>query len=222
MLHRKLELPSGDVLIHCGDFTNDGTLKECRDFCSWVSTLPFPHKLLVCGNHDLPCDKQWYLENWKDWHDEYQSSEEMYDMLHSAGFQVLDGSACTIAGVKFYGSPLQPRLPKPRPPMAFGRRRGKELKEEWAKIPVDVDVLITHTPPANILDISPYNGKSIGCEELSLALRRAAPLVHVFGHVHGSYGRSQSKTLSINCAVARERRGQGDAVNPAVQFLATR
>ena len=36
------------------------------------------------------------------------------------------------------------------------------LGEEWAKIPVDVDVLITHTPPANILDISPYNGKSIG------------------------------------------------------------
>lgn len=27
---------------------------------------------------------------------------------------------------------------------------------------MDVDVLITHTPPANILDISPYNGKSIG------------------------------------------------------------
>ena len=39
--------------------------------------------------------------------------------ISELNLQVLDGSACTIAGVKFYGSPLQPRLPKPR---SFGHK----------------------------------------------------------------------------------------------------
>ena len=34
--------------------------------------------------------------------------------------------------------------------------------QEWTKIPKDVDVLITHTPPFQILDQSQYNGKFIG------------------------------------------------------------
>ena len=27
MEHRSLELPKGDVLLHCGDFSNEGTLE---------------------------------------------------------------------------------------------------------------------------------------------------------------------------------------------------
>lgn len=53
----------------------------------------------------------------------------------------------------------------------FCRSIGFDVKEkeltsfhaqEWAKIPADVDVLLTHTPPATILDVSPYTGKPIG------------------------------------------------------------
>ncbi|CAK9025480.1 unnamed protein product [Durusdinium trenchii] len=123
-----------------------------------------------------------------------------------------------IEGVKFYGSPLQPRQPKERP-MAFGRRRGAELKEEWAKIPADVDVLLTHTPPATILDVSPYTGKPIGCEELLKALTKKAPAVHVFGHVHNGYGSlAKPKTLFINASTAVERRGAQGTINPPVSF----
>eukprot|EP00435_Cladocopium_sp_Y103_P050121 s427_g15.t1 len=194
MLHWKIELPPGDVLIHCGDFTNNGTEEECRDFCDWAKSLPFPHKLLVCGNHDLPCDESWYREHWKEceeWHSEHQSSSEMYRMLRAAGFEVLHGTSCSIAGVKFYGSPIQPAQPSSRTQMAFGRMRGgQDLKEEWNKIPKDVDVLITHTPPHKIMDETQYAGKRkkhIGCEILRAVLygpRAPAPAVHVFGHVH--------------------------------------
>ena len=29
-MHDRCEVPEGDVLIHCGDFTNKGTLKEMQ------------------------------------------------------------------------------------------------------------------------------------------------------------------------------------------------
>ncbi|CAJ1351104.1 unnamed protein product [Effrenium voratum] len=217
MLHDSLEMPAGDGLIHCGDFTNDGTLEECRHFCSWAAALRFRHKLLVCGNHDLPLDDEWYLEHWQEWHREVQSPGEARDMLEAAGFQVLHG-AVRIDGVQFYGSPLQPRQPKNRPQMAFGRRRGQELKEEWAKIPADVDVLLTHTPPAQRLDLASYE-KRIGCEELAKALLRVAPAAHVFGHAHRGYGvQFSQKTCFINAATACDRRGGDGEINPPVVF----
>ncbi|CAE7341478.1 Mpped1 [Symbiodinium necroappetens] len=216
MLHHRLSLPSGDVLIHCGDFSNEGTEEECADFCRWASQQPFRHKLLVCGNHDLTCDESWYQEHWQAWHESFQSPERVAAMLEEAGITVLAGSgrALRIAGVCFYGSPWQPRQPKVRRPMAFGLRRGAELKEEWAKIPTGIDVLLTHTPPANILDIADHTGRqgqSIGCEELAKAVsQRTDVAVHVFGHVHGSYGIHRSKkTFFINAASAATRRGEG-------------
>ena len=42
--------------------------------------------------------------------------------------------------------------------------------QEWAKIPTGVDVLLTHTPPANILDVADHagrHGQSIGARPRS-------------------------------------------------------
>eukprot|EP00466_Bigelowiella_natans_P010136 jgi/Bigna1/144775/aug1.91_g19483 len=46
-MHKKLKIPSGDVLIHCGDFTNKGTEKETEAFGRWLASLPHPHKIVV-------------------------------------------------------------------------------------------------------------------------------------------------------------------------------
>ena len=51
-------------------------------------------------------------------------------------------------------------------PLLAGRR-GAELKKEWAKIPSDVDVLMTHTPPFEIMDESPYGNKPIGMPNMA-------------------------------------------------------
>ena len=50
-----------------------------------------------------------------------------------------------ISGIMLFGSPLQPRQPKDRPQMAFGRTRGAELKADWVRVPEGVDVLLTLT-----------------------------------------------------------------------------
>ena len=85
----------------------------------------------------------------------------------------------TLDGVKFYGSPWQPRFFD----WAFNKDRGAPLKAIWDKIPLDTDVLITHGPPHGILDLT-FDKIKAGCEELLLAVQRIKPKVHVFGHIH--------------------------------------
>ena len=38
-LHGTLQMPEGDILIHAGDFTEDGTQKEIEDFDNWLAGL---------------------------------------------------------------------------------------------------------------------------------------------------------------------------------------
>ena len=53
-LHDRLgKLPTADVLVHSGDFTNSGTEQETLDFLNWLILQPFQHKIFVVGNHDL-------------------------------------------------------------------------------------------------------------------------------------------------------------------------
>jgi Icc-related predicted phosphoesterase len=64
-----------------------------------------------------------------------------------------------------------------------------ELKEKWALIPEDVDILVTHSPPYGILDGTLFqeNVGSISLYE-RLYSEKIKPRLHVFGHVHESYG----------------------------------
>jgi len=50
--HRLTDLPAGDVLVHCGDFCNQGDADEALDFINWFIEQPYSHKLFVTGNHD--------------------------------------------------------------------------------------------------------------------------------------------------------------------------
>jgi len=50
--HREIDVPSGDVIIHAGDFTNYGRVEDAVDFNAWLGELPHRHKLVVVGNHE--------------------------------------------------------------------------------------------------------------------------------------------------------------------------
>jgi hypothetical protein len=67
----------------------------------------------------------------------------------------------------------------------------------WADIPLDVDVVVTHTPPFFHCDRPSATGDPgsvtdrkmpFGCLRLRKALRRARPLLAVCGHVHEGRG----------------------------------
>ncbi len=52
--HRRLDVHSCDILIHCGDVCNAGDMGQITDFFEWFSNLPAKHKIFISGNHDLP------------------------------------------------------------------------------------------------------------------------------------------------------------------------
>jgi len=77
-----------------------------------------------------------------------------------------------------------------------------ELAGKWADIPSNVDVLITHTPPHGVLDVS-SSGLVLGCQHLRKVIDTVKPAVHCFGHVHGSSGVYKDEaTTFVNAALA--------------------
>ncbi len=46
-------VPHGDLLIHAGDLTQSGTVKEVQDAFNWIRSLSHSNKVVIAGNHDL-------------------------------------------------------------------------------------------------------------------------------------------------------------------------
>ncbi len=73
--------------------------------------------------------------------------------------------------------------------------------EHYAQIPDRVDVLITHRPPLGIFD-SVGNGVRYGSAALLEKVKSVKPKLHLFGHVHGAYGKQEwNGTLFCNSGV---------------------
>lgn len=166
--HRRLTLPDGDVLVHAGDLSRGrGSIDQVQDFNNWLGELPYKHKVVIPGNHDFPFERDLPL---------------MRSMMTNC--HLLVDEEVVIDGIKFYGSPWQPWFHS----WAYNLPRGEKLAAVWANIPDDTDVLITHGPPKDILDMTYWDQISVGCEELAKRVVEVSPKVHVFGHIHEGYG----------------------------------
>jgi Icc-related predicted phosphoesterase len=186
-LHQNLVTGTGDVLIHCGDFTGRGSLDDTLYFAEFMAAQAFTHKIVIAGNHDCCFE------------DKRRKIAE--HILADCGVIYLNDSGITINGVKFWGSPVQPEFCD----WAFNRERGADIRQHWDKIPNDTDVLITHGPAFGILDLCAH-GERVGCEELLQTLQRVQPKIHAFGHIHEGYGiLEQDGTIFIDACVLDER-----------------
>lgn len=168
-----------DVLVHAGDATGRGKIEQLAEFLEWLGQQDFRYKIFVAGNHDYCCETM---------HDEIIRLAELYGVIY------LNDSGINIEGFNFWGSPVQPRFMN----WAFNRDRGQDIKRHWDLIPSNTDVLITHGPPRNILDEVPitpphnWHPKNEGCDDLRDAIfDRVKPLLHVFGHIHSGYGKTE-------------------------------
>lgn len=187
-----IDLPGGDLLLHAGDIMNSGYNKnDIKDFCHWYNSLEhYDHKVFIAGNHDRT------FEDFPDDAREIYSSYKWINYLQDEWLEV--------DGVKIYGTPWQPwfydwafNLPK----------GGPGLMSKWEAIPEDTDILITHGPPQEILDVSgpPYNEPLLGCALLRERVDVVKPKIHVFGHIHGSYGyKFQNGTHFFNASILNE------------------
>lgn len=176
--HRLRNLPEADVLVHSGDFTMTGSEKEALDFLEWFCDQQYRHKIFICGNHD----------------------ECMYGANISgldANVHYLCNSDIYIDEVKFYGVP-----------MFMSDCITSRQDRNYANIPTDTDVLITHSPAYGILDLdNGINGEFInyGSEELLNRLSDLSFRVHLFGHIHRQHGiLSQDGIIYSNGAIMNE------------------
>jgi len=177
--HEEVAIPDGDVLVHAGDLTREGWLEEVAQFDSWLASLPHKHKVVVCGNHD------WCFQ---------ETPGQARALLRHAVY--LQDEAAVVAGLRFYGSPWQPWFLD----WAFNLPRGSELAAKWAMIPEDTEVLVTHGPPAGVLDLT-KRGERPGCADLLDRVRAVRPRLHVFGHIHEAAGVIRDgETLFVNAS----------------------
>ena len=72
-------------------------------------------------------------------------------------------------------------------------QKNDSLELKWALIPDDVDILITHSPPYDILDEvesqQHCTSWNFGSRSLLKRVCEIKPKLHVFGHVHEGYGK---------------------------------
>ncbi len=163
-------LPDGDILIHAGDHSMEGTPKEVLSSIEWLASQPHEHKILVAGNHDFFCER---------------FSFAMKEFCSDAGLIYLQDTGVEIMGLEIWGSPISPWFCD----WAFGPHRGPDIQKHWSLIPSSTDILITHGPPARVLDFCP-NG-NVGCEDLLQVVKKIQPLLHVFGHIHEGRGETE-------------------------------
>lgn len=164
---QSLVVPDGDLFIHAGDLLGYGTLAELEPVAAWLRGLPHAHKVVIAGNHD------WCFA---------RAAAEARALLRAAGAIYLQDDEVTIDGVRLFGSPWQPEFGG----WAFNLPRGPALADTWARIPAGLDVLVTHGPPQGYGDRVHRGG--VGCDDLLVALDRARPALHLFGHIHEDGG----------------------------------
>jgi len=179
-LHREMEVPDGDILVHAGDFTMfSRNVSAIADFNTWLGELPHRYKIIVPGNHE------YFLE----------ADPSKRSMLTNA--LVLLNEGTEIEGLRIWGSPVTPLYGG-----AFGLSSAEDRRQLYAQIPENTDILVTHGPPFGILDSAPHSGLHSGCRELLDAVMRVQPKLHVFGHVHGAHGILQTnQTTFVNAAL---------------------
>lgn len=185
-IDNKLGLPDGDILVHAGDFTDRGEIAYISRFVESVKDYDYDEVIVIAGNHDF-CfqnDLQYRAE-------ELIEEECIY----------LRNDSVTVDGVKFHGTPWSCKFGN----WAFMGGIDK-LSRQYERIDDDTDVIISHTPPHDILDEVKYTRPDetphVGSKALKKRIESVEPELVVCGHIHEAYGDSEVDGIKyINASV---------------------
>ena len=189
------KLPGGQLLIHSGDFTSIGRKHEVEKFIEWFSKQDYTHKVFIAGNHDLTFQSERMYED-KSAHFEHKEYPvpgaegkpdwlvELLDNLPD-GVYYLENSSIKLEGINIWGSPHSPSFGYG---WAFNKDRGNHIAQCWNEIPMDTDIVITHTPIYGYNDRASNTNQNVGCADLYHRIREVQPHLHFAGHIHEAYG----------------------------------
>ncbi|KAI9018678.1 Metallo-dependent phosphatase-like protein [Phycomyces nitens] len=181
--------------VHAGDLTRSSRMEEYIRTFEWISTLPHPIKIITGGNHDH------FLDLLNDYPNQ---KESILTKAKMSGIIYLEHEAYqlpeSMGAHKMFVSPYSPTH-------LWGAFMLDDLKALWESIPLDTNILVTHTPPQGYQDIT-LRGRSVGCPHLRTKIDIIRPRVSVFGHIHEAYGYSYSPendTLFVNACTSNVR-----------------
>lgn len=177
------------MLVHAGDATFSGKVKEIKSFMDWFSSQPHEYKIFVAGNHDML----------------FEDSPIIAKQLIPSNVIYLQDNGIKIDNWNIWGSPWQPEFQN----WSFNLPRGRALREKWDLIPLNTNLLITHSPPFEKGDMN-EEGMRLGCVDLALKVKQLKDLkLHVFGHIHEGYGQyGYNLPYSINASICKRRYSQ--------------
>lgn len=203
------QLEGGDLLIVAGDLTATDSVLDHMRLQMWLHEQNYKKRIIIAGNHDnrlqkLPFEsiKRQYAETGEDYLCD-SGTEFQHKWTDERG--ILCGR-----NYKIWGSPWTLRFEGMNPNcMAFTCETEEEIAQKWALIPDDVDILITHSPPFTIQDMT-IEGKQAGSISLMVQhIQRLRPKLWVFGHIHEAYGTdgnfAWNDTIYVNASHINER-----------------
>ncbi|KAL6853029.1 hypothetical protein ACO1O0_007579 [Amphichorda felina] len=202
-----------DLVIHCGDLTQESKLSEFSATLEVLKSINAPLKLVIAGNHELTLDSPTYQKHLNQAGlkaddpavlKEYGAVGEARQLLESAdgSIKLLDEGTHNFtlpngASITIYASPWTPRkggtLEYDEAGWAFQYNRRDPTASSSAAEPghkfdiaTGTDIVVTHGPPHGVLDY--VNRERAGCPDLFAAVARARPRLHCFGHIHRAWG----------------------------------
>ena len=187
-------LPTVDVVLHCGDLTQVGSMKRFGEAVERLAACDAELKLAIPGNHDLELDPEWWAKELEDGDDPElpQKAAALFTAAGGQGVRLLEEGLHHIAlkdgrSFRIYASPYTPEFNGYA--FAYGPQEDR-FNSGKNPIPDDVDVVMTHGPPTAPgcrLDVN-FKSERCGCPKLWEAIKRVQPRVHCFGHIHEAYG----------------------------------
>lgn len=190
------KLPGGNILIHSGDISSLGRKHEVEGFIKWFGKQDYSHKIFIAGNHDMSFDSETLLrdklshfDGRTEWDTECAEGkpEWLVELLGNLpdGVHYLENSSVMIEGIKIWGSPYSPTFGYG---WGFNADRGYDITQIWNDIPMDSDIIITHSPIYGYNDRALNTNQNVGCSDLYHRLHEVKPHLHFAGHIHEGYG----------------------------------
>jgi hypothetical protein len=162
----------------------------------WFGKQDYMHKVFIAGNHDMTFDREILLRDKLahfEGRTEYDTEcaegkpEWLVEMLANLPDNVyyLENSSIKLEGLKIWGSPYSPTFGYG---WGFNVDRGYDAAQIWNQIPLDTDIVITHSPIYGYNDRAQNTNQNVGCSDLYHRLHEVKPHLHFAGHIHEGHG----------------------------------
>jgi Icc-related predicted phosphoesterase len=228
------ELEGGDLLIVAGDWCANDTAEQFYKFLDWLERQNYNRKIIIAGNHDniaihkptettSPLRINYFIDQVKNAIYLCDSGTEVtfYPYLDPPNLDKI-GVPYKRKTLKVYGSPWTKTFEGMNPHCQAFTVDEEELAEKWKLIPDDIDILITHSPAFEILDELCEEGKYGGSVALENVIKRIKPRLHIFGHIHESYGQGEivlDYPNTIICVNASHVNEHYEPVNKPIRII---